>query len=53
MSSSAAQADNSHSDTATDKGKGKASEPSSHDVSMGEEDSSSEDEVDEVCLRGP
>jgi hypothetical protein len=31
-----------------DKGKGKATEPATHDVSMDEEDSSSEDEVDEV-----
>jgi len=47
MSSTSAQAGSGHSDSVADKGKGKASEPATHDVSMGEEDSSSEDEVDE------
>lgn len=32
------------------KGKGPATEQAAQDVSMGEEDSSSEDEVDEVCV---
>jgi hypothetical protein len=40
------------SDTATlDKGKGKSTEPAAQDVSMGEEDSSSEEEIDEVRLK--
>lgn len=33
----------------SDKGKGKSTEPAAHDVSMETEDSSSEDELDEVC----
>lgn len=31
------------------KGKGKATEPEAHDVSMDADDSSSEEEIDEVC----
>lgn len=34
---------------AEDKGKGKATEAQAEDVSMGEEETSDEEEVDEVC----
>lgn len=44
------QGDPANVNAGSDKGKGKASEQAAaHDVSMGEEDSSSEDDGDEVC----